>query len=71
MNLSRKIKRWLESSSPSKIFISGNVGFFGGWSMSTTQKVSASPDQTGTYAEVREMWKRYIKKLCKKNLSSD
>jgi hypothetical protein len=38
-----------------------------GWSMRASQKVSASPAQTGTYAEVREMWRRYIKKLCKKN----
>jgi hypothetical protein len=36
-----------------------------GWSMSTSQSVSASPVQTATYAEIREAWKRYIKKLCK------
>jgi hypothetical protein len=41
-----------------------------GWSMRASQKVSASPAQTGTYAEVREMWRRYIKKLCKKNSSN-
>jgi hypothetical protein len=41
-----------------------------GWSMGATQKISASPAQTGTYAEIREAWPRYIKKLCKKNSSN-
>lgn len=35
-----------------------------GWSMGTAKNVSAMPAQANTYAEVRENWQRYIKKLC-------
>lgn len=35
-----------------------------GWSLGTSQKVSASPVQSGNYSELREGWQRYIKKLC-------
>jgi hypothetical protein len=38
-----------------------------GWSLGTSQKVSASPVQSGNYSELREGWERYIKKLCVHN----
>lgn len=44
-----------------------DLGAMIGWSMNSTQKISASPSQAGNYAEIREAWKRYIKKLCKPN----
>jgi len=44
-----------------------DIAGFVGWSMDSVSSHSAAPHQTGTYADVREMWTRYVKKLCKPN----
>lgn len=41
-----------------------DLGAYVGWSMGSANKVSATPSMAGTYAEIREAWPRYIKKLC-------
>jgi hypothetical protein len=41
-----------------------DIGAYVGWSMGSSQKVSSMPAMAGNYAEIREAWPRYIKKLC-------
>ena len=41
-----------------------DIGAYVGWSMGSSQKVSSMPSMAGNYAEIREAWPRYIKKLC-------
>jgi hypothetical protein len=41
-----------------------------GWSLGTAKGVSSMPSQANTYAEIRENWQRYIKKLCVQNYTS-
>jgi hypothetical protein len=44
-----------------------DIAAFVGWSMGQSQQISQSPAMMENYAEIREMWQRYIKKLCKPN----
>lgn len=41
-----------------------DIGAYVGWSMGSSQKVSNMPSMAGNYAEIREAWPRYIRKLC-------
>jgi hypothetical protein len=41
-----------------------DLGALVGWSMGSSNKVSAAPAQASNYAEIREAWPRYIHKLC-------
>jgi hypothetical protein len=41
-----------------------DLGALVGWSMGSSSKVSAAPQQASNYAEIREAWPRYIHKLC-------
>ena len=41
-----------------------DLGAYVGWSMGSSQKVSKVPQMAENYAEIREAWYRYIRKLC-------
>jgi hypothetical protein len=41
-----------------------DLGAYVGWSMGNSKQVSNMPSMAGNYAEIREAWYRYIKKLC-------
>lgn len=45
-----------------------DLGAYVGWSLGGIKQMAASPNQANNYAEIREAWPRYIKKLCKPNL---